>query len=767
MRAHLLPGAIAVMLLADMTATGASPDVMTSAGVFDHKGRLLKTLWSGQRQGGSQTTVEWNGCDDEGRPTTNAGPLRLGVLSHRITANWGGVIGNTSRPGPGQMPHRAYSLIHDMAIDAKGRGFYAVGYNEQQHGLHQFSTAAPQGQVLLGRDDYRRAFRHVATDGRRVYAANVGVMAAPGAFNRDATTFVVAYDSNDGKQVPFPRGQDVNHPQPGNRWHGVIDLDTTDTGGMPERFPSAALAIAVQRTGKTLFVAHTDEIRLFDKTTGERVGTIRAQRPIDLATAADDSLWVLGGTTGAWQLQQWRDGPQGWQRVGVWSTPASRPVALGLSPTDGTLVIADAGTHQLLVHDTAGRLLRRLGQAHAYRDGDPTVASDRFWLDAGPTYVAFQPDGSFWLGDPGNQRNLRLTTEGRYLDTLQYLPATYRTSLDPQVPGTVYAGFLEFALEPATSAAPGWRLVRNWNAGMAERYRHAFAGVLQLRTDDAGRQTAVFAAADGRRHLFAMDKRRGALPTGVELPADSDWAADGSLRELRVQGNTLAVLGRPAQQDREGRWAWGPPRVLAELRQGPNDPVMRNWPHVRGVNDLRLPETDDGLIVLYDVGKSPGFHLGALRTGHGTWWWRALPSGEWTLDGTGRPIAELGRYETGRGVHYPGSIVAVEGAHIIAGYHGEGWNGGQANQWFHYHASGLFVGQFGVPVYPSTNQNKAQPGAAGNAFSFAMVRAGDALTLWHNDESVHGGLHHWQISGLDSLRLDYQPLPPRMCRPGG
>jgi hypothetical protein len=97
---------------------------------------------------------------------------------------------------------------------------------------------------------------------------------------------------------------------------------------------------------------------------------------------------------------------------------------------------------------------------------------------------------------------------------------------------------------------------------------------------------------------------------------------------------------------------------------------------------------------------------------------------------------------------------------VIYGYHGEGWNGGQANQWLHFLANGLFVGQFGRPVYPKNNKTAALAECAGNAFSPQLVSIKGQLYLWHNDESVHGGLHRWRIDGTEKMRLLEAPIEP-------
>jgi hypothetical protein len=74
--------------------------------------------------------------------------------------------------------------------------------------------------------------------------------------------------------------------------------------------------------------------------------------------------------------------------------------------------------------------------------------------------------------------------------------------------------------------------------------------------------------------------------------------------------------------------------------------------------------------------------------------------------------------------------------------------------------NGLFVGQFGRPVYPKNNKTAALAECAGNAFSPQLVSLKRQLYLWHNDESVHGGLHRWRIDGTEKMRLLEAPIEP-------
>ena len=69
---------------------------MTSAGIFDADGRLLRTLWSGRALSRGAVAVDWDGRDEGGAPVPEHGHYMARVLSHNVRYVWEGVIGNTS-----------------------------------------------------------------------------------------------------------------------------------------------------------------------------------------------------------------------------------------------------------------------------------------------------------------------------------------------------------------------------------------------------------------------------------------------------------------------------------------------------------------------------------------------------------------------------------------------------------------------------------------------------------------------------------------------
>ncbi|MGI8637604.1 MAG: PA14 domain-containing protein, partial [Segetibacter sp.] len=55
-------------------------------------------------------------------------------------------------------------------------------------------------------------------------------------------------------------------------------------------------------------------------------------------------------------------------------------------------------------------------------------------------------------------------------------------------------------------------------------------------------------------------------------------------------------------------------------------------------------------------------------------------------------------------------------------------------------------------------------GFAGNAFSPSIVKEGDDYYMYHNDESVHGGIHRWKITGLNTIKEETIPITASFVR---
>jgi hypothetical protein len=270
-----LAAGMACAAAGEATVTLAAPGT-TSAGVCDGDGRLVRTLWRGRPHVGGVLSLSWDGRDDDGQAVPGKGNYHAQVLSHDVRYVWEGMIGNTSAASTDSSVHRAFHPIHDMAIDADGNAFYALGCNEGQNALHRFHASNPQVKTPLAREDYRRVFRNAATDGSLAYFANVGLLGARGSAQRRTQTFAVALRVADGLEHRFAAGRPVFEATfPGERWASVIDCGDEDSdAGKSSRL--APKGLAVQRSGSLLSVSHPSagEIRLFDMRSGEPRGHI-------------------------------------------------------------------------------------------------------------------------------------------------------------------------------------------------------------------------------------------------------------------------------------------------------------------------------------------------------------------------------------------------------------------------------------------------------------------------------------------------------------
>ena len=232
---------------------------------------------------------------------------------------------------------------------------------------------------------------------------------------------------------------------------------------------------------------------------------------------------------------------------------------------------------------------------------------------------------------------------------------------------------------------------------------------------------------------------------------------------------------------------------------GHHDPPNQGF-HLGALRTSMSTPASAGAAAAAAASSAVGGNISAGSDTDGAWKWQASPWGKWGLIpgppmqlGTevvpdegpnglklceGYNISEMivdpdtadGRYGgNDTAVTYAGNIPMAVGPDVVYGYHGEFWQASEANQFVHFR-NGQFVGQFGLPnhaplVYCGARKGTyryqwALPGHAGNSFSPTLVngRDDDELFMDHNDESGHGGLHRWRITGLSTITQHVVPL---------
>jgi hypothetical protein len=761
----LQPGGVTAQTLGSARITFELPrSAVTSAGVYASDGTLLRTMWRGEPLPAGRHVRAWDQRDDLGRAVSES-EVEVRLIHHRLQYEWEGVIGNSSAAFTGVQVHKAFQMPVGIAIDGQ-EAIYAVGYNEGQPGLHGFRLDATGANTLpLPSTDPFVSYGMIALDADRVYWANTGGVSK--------TSFVGAIDRSRRVPQPFAKGSplclnrwpDSRACYPDQDYKGVIDVRTD-----PQNFPSG---IAVQRAGRVLAVARPREQRvaLFDKRSGERIGEIGVRLAASLsnqmAMTRGGDLWLISGTS----LLRFTDLDTAPRLVGR-IDGLVKPLTLATVPDhEDEVWVAEGGVVQQVKRiDARGQAQTVIGRAGGYAR-EPEVQADKLCFGVSgtddQTTIAQADDGSVWIAERCNNRSRRFRqgSDGRWVADAQiaYLPHSYNATVDLGNPHRVFANYLEFALVDASPLKPGdhsWRLVRNWLGGMPAALRdekssnHGFGGFTTVRTFSNGRTFALM-QAQGRQVLVE-------LPDTGPVKLVSTFAAPlpGATARVLYENGDLgyAVTGGTSQRVMRlplaGYDETGAPRWQREPVKLASVPRLTGTPFHRGAFSgmpPRFPLTASGNVIFFDgsVAGNEGFHLGAARKGDDHWLWQASPSA--AIDGKGSFQTKA----IDGSLHYGGNAVWAHGRHIVYGFHGEFYkdlqNGrvGQANQFMHFDESGLFLGQFGVPTTRATEP--AQAGLSGNAFSPTLVRHGERLFLYHNDEHAHGGIHRWRIEGWHDL----------------
>jgi hypothetical protein len=446
---------------------------------------------------------------------------------------------------------------------------------------------------------------------------------------------------------------------------------------------------------------------------------------------------------------------------------------MAVSPDGNTLVVADAGnSQQLKAFDNAtGAPSWTFGQQGGYLS-NPAVANDKFYFSdvsgsIHESFIAFQPDGSFWVGDIGNYRTLHFSAARNYLDQLMFLRHNYSIAVDANNASRVFAEYLEFKIDYTKPLAPkngSWTLVKNWRASVPANYYQDFIVNIfkYVTTLSNGRTYGLLQNLTTSNWEVVELPASGPLRfTGISTNSAVQILPDGSLARYAIAG-----LGRPAYWqkyplkgfDANNNPQWNIGGAGDTLATTPivtgADPV--DW----GTYPMAGGLTSSNIVVSFDKdviqnGHGYGYHLGGIKAGTNKWLWRTAKSTTPSYQG---PFPADGSFDVGNTVQYPGGVALASDRNIFWNYHGEFWKNSQVNKWNQVYDDGLFIGQFGV-TGPEVSGQIAAPMMAGNVFSANIVKdANGDLYLYHNDESHHSALHRWKITGLNTIQEQTIPV---------
>lgn len=723
---------------------------VTSAGIFTRKNQLIRTLWSNVRLGAGQHTRYWDGLDDNGAWVKDTG-LIFRVLSGNVKYTWEGTIGNNSDSMTGSSKMRSFERINTLAISGS-YAYYGTGYAEGVPSCYKFALSAPHKKINIlnsGNGDVDQECVNVCADAGRVYWAGYDPYSS-------GNHFIYATQISNDSEYLFSSGRSLSMTY-GRTYLSAVGITDND----PDAINTG---LGVQKNGNLLFAAQGKKNRLLiiDKTNGELLNQLNHPAITALSIGLNDELWAIENQTSIKKITFDNKGNV-LNETTVFSG-LKEALALTVQASNGNLYVIEGGDlQQVLVFNSQGTLLKNIGQKGGYIN-DANVEDNKYYFSDSATglskpYIAMEPDGSYWLGDVGNERLLKNNSNDNLLDFILYLPHSYSTVADKNNLKRVFNQYLEFEvdLSKTPSQAGSWKLVRNWRRYIPANYHQAdMMGIFrQASTLSNGSTYAILDRFENgiRKPEIVEIPLKGRLRfTGIVL---ADFARDvitssGSLRRTVCSRNLgdsghfeeQALLGFDAQRNP----IWANPVVTASIPViGSADPSYNN------IGSLAV--SGSGYHLVFSPGKeNQGYHLGAIKAGEKQWLWKTCPSTHPAYTG---PMPNDGRFDIGNGVVYPGGDVFAEGSNIFWNYHGEFWKNSQTNIWNHYHECGLMITQFGI-TSPQGERAEAFAMGAGNVFSSSLVNLNGELYIYHNDESVHSGIHRWKISDLNSILItDY------------
>ena len=756
---------VLVALLGLLTAFKAPPvppvsfsfslasSLKTSAGVYSTDGVLVRTLWSGVVYPAGTHNGVWDGTTDDGQLASN-GTYHIKVMSNNVKYVWEGTVGNNSDADTGKTVQRGIERINGMATYGQ-YAYYSKGYAEGgPSGLKmKLDTPGKRIQILpAGNTDQQTMF--VCTDGIKVYWGGFDPYG-------DGQNFVFATAVSNDAEVSFPGyGKSIKMVR-GKTYIGALDSVKHDS--------AAITGLAVQRSGNYLFVAHErmNRLHVLNKTTGQLVQTLSYTKPRALAVDTAGFLWMVYQSGSTVRTEKFTVAANGTlSTAGVVLSGLAYPLAMAVSPNNQTVVVVDGGTSQQLkaYSNGTGSSSWTYGQAGGYAVS-ATVANNKFYLsdlrDTMTSFIAFQPDGSFWVGDPGNNRAQHFSASRSFINNIMYVPGFFGCFLDPNNNTRVFADYLEYQIDyskPLGHNNGSWTLVKNWGSKVPANKDNEYQRMRNVTTLSNGRTYALFLITASQKwevaELTPADTLRFTTKL-INVATDSTFAQlypDGSIR--RIKRRYLNVPIKWIKQPLTGFDAnhnplWGSDSLLAST-----PPVTNRDPGFNGnATKLRSGEmTSSNLLIAFDPGAyAAGFdnyHIGAVKYGDNKWLWRTAPStfrdytGDFPADGT---------YDIGNSVVNAGVPAMAVDRHIFWGYHGEFWKNSQTNKWNHLYDNGLLVNQFGI-TGPEVAGREAAPQMSANAFSPVMTKRNDTIFIYQNDEGLHSGIHRWRITGLNTIQ---------------
>jgi hypothetical protein len=737
---------------------------VSSAGVFNSQNQLVRTIWSTQVNDPRAATptaaaASWDGVLDDGTiaPT---GTYSIGIVGNNCTYTWDGVAGNTC---PDHYKPANYlgaftyiggtTPIWGMAITNAGDVYFNNNYHEKRFPCF-FTTTADMQHAFIPElwPNYPFTFEQ---PGVVDWAGNFS-----GSICTDGTNVFMSFQSD----ATMPNRAVVGSTHQGLNSGASFGAYTAGDGN---GF-TTGIAAQYAATGY-VYVFHpastAQTITVCDKVSGATITTLTS--PVNAFCGCcnpvnANELWInYGGATGSTNhniTEKFTIAPLTGliTTTGVQITGPITNQGLAISPDGATLLLADVNTNQVRAYNTSDGSVKTafgtsgvFGQSGGYSNG-PAVTNDKFMFVSPATglgtnlgaYICFAPDGSWWLGDSGNWRNLHFSSGNSptVIETVAYMPTCYSQQVCHGDPTRILAYHLEWKIDyskPFTPSGGGWTLTNNWGnyllAHPEFNTNSVFTLLLYFGVYSNGKTYGVIRISTGSEaeYFFELQPGIGLRNTNSSFsfrnvidPSTMNMYSmmgSGQTPSFGAPGGGTQYLNPFTGFDGSSNPTWAGDPTTDAFTFAPG-PTPTGW--VSFITSQLTPSQYPAL----EVFASP---TSQLQNGiYPTFISRPSPatgSGTWTntnrivgVDATGRwrfgihPEQGPLSGNLGKAMYFPdtpytitggnqaptnnfqGSFLAQSGkSDFFSSVRGEVWNGGQTNRWIHWHQSGLAIGHFG------------------------------------------------------------------------
>jgi hypothetical protein len=736
------------LLAQDSTYTLTSSST-TSCGVYKGE-RLVRTLWNNKTQSAGTYYVNWDKKGDSGQ--TISEPYTIRVISNRLTTRWKANLGNTSIDSVGPNKFRGLRTPND-GVEIGNFIYFSTGYVEGNTSTFKVSKSnigkmLPVRPSQCGDADAEVMF--IATDSNLVYWAGKDAWArfwpstntTPPDTNSWADCFIYASRVSNDADYSFSSGTTIKMSLQACSNYSAIGISLKDTAATPT-------GLAVMKSGNYLYLTQLKKglVKCFNKTTGALIRTINLSLG-DICIKDSIVYAIVGNSVRGYKIHT-----NGNLTSTSFNVSITKPI--NVSCNNGLILVVVGGTQQIKAYNTSGTLQWTHGQSGGYKSS-PYAAYNKFqFIDYNDIYAkGFTVpclNGSFWVADPGNFRQIHFDSSRNYIEKIGYIPMNYNASASKANPKRVFAGFVEFD-------ADSNKLVANWGGNLKAGYINIYKR--DVLSDMFTTNNRTFANITYYPNGAYDDNDR--TPEYVEL---TDTGIRYTGIRLTQPSNRFLIYSTTPNGDRF-RYEYtettsGMDTVFRQKFTGlsNNNPTWGSQTRyslvpINNKAPIRYcAEKIDSTLVFFSANwANSGYHFGKVK--NDKWLWVTSPSKPTTYNGD---MPKTDSFDCGNGVEYAGGRCYTVDSFYTWNYIGEFWKNSQTNVWKLFHKDGLMLAYFGKtgPQSESISGTSDAPiEAAGNSFAGQMVKSGNKLKIYYNDESRHGAIGSFEVSGLNTIKID-------------